>query len=65
MYLSDLYTLPGNVAGLPGISLPCGLADGLPIGLQFVGKPFEESTLLRLAFAYEQASGVRYTPALA
>ena len=65
MYLSDLYTLPGNVAGLPGISLPCGLADGLPVGLQFVGKPFDESTLLRLAFAYEQASGVRYTPALA
>lgn len=65
MYLSDLYTLPGNVAGLPGISLPCGLADGLPIGLQFVGKPFDEATLLRLAFAYEQASGVRYKPALA
>ena len=65
MYLSDLYTLPGNVAGLPGISLPCGLADGLPIGVQFVGKPFDESTLLRLAFAYEQASGVRYKPALA
>ena len=64
MYLSDLYTLPGNVAGLPGISLPCGLADGLPVGLQFVGKPFDEATLLRLAFAYEQASGVRYTPAL-
>ena len=65
MYLSDLYTLPGNVAGLPGISLPCGLADGLPVGLQFVGKPFDESTLLRLAYAYEQASGIRYTPALA
>ena len=65
MYLSDLYTLPGNVAGLPGISLPCGLADGLPVGVQFVGKPFDESTLLRLAFAYEQASGVRYKPALA
>ena len=65
MYLSDLYTLPGNVAGLPGISLPCGLADGLPIGLQFVGKPFDESSLLRLAYAYEQASGVRYKPAQA
>lgn len=65
MYLSDLYTLPCNVAGLPGISLPCGLADGLPIGLQFVGKPFDEATLLRLAYAYEQASGVRYKPALA
>ena len=65
MYLSDLYTLPCNVAGLPGISLPCGLADGLPIGLQFVGKPFDEATLLRLAYAYEQASGVSYKPALA
>ena len=64
MYLSDLYTLPCNVAGLPGISLPCGLAGGLPVGLQFIGKPFDESTLLRLAFAYEQASGKRYTPAL-
>ncbi len=64
MYLSDLYTLPGNVAGLPGISLPCGLVDGLPVGLQFVGRPFDETTLLRLAYAYEQAGGTRYTPAL-
>ncbi len=64
MYLSDLYTLPCNVAGLPGISQPCGLAQGLPVGLQFLGKPFDESTLLRLAYAYEQASGARYKPAL-
>ena len=64
MYLSDLYTLPGNVAGLPGISLPCGLAGGLPVGLQFLGRPFDESTLLRLAYAYEQASGARFKPAL-
>ena len=64
MYLSDLYTLPCNVAGLPGISQPCGLVQGLPVGLQFIGKPFDESTLLRLAHAYEQASGNRYKPAL-
>ena len=64
MYLSDLYTLPCNVAGLPGISLPCGLVQGLPVGLQFIGKLFDESTLLRLAYAYEQASGNRYKPAL-
>ena len=64
MYLSDLYTLPCNVAGLPGISQPCGLVQGLPVGLQFIGKPFDETTLLRLAYAYEQASGLRYRPAL-
>ena len=64
MYLSDLYTLPCNVAGLPGISQPCGLAEGLPVGLQFIGKPFDEATLLRLAYAYEQTSGMRYKPAL-
>lgn len=64
MYLSDLYTLPCNVAGLPGISQPCGLVNGLPVGLQFIGKAFDESTLLRLAYAYEQASGMRYKPAL-
>jgi aspartyl-tRNA(Asn)/glutamyl-tRNA(Gln) amidotransferase subunit A len=64
MYLSDLYTIPCNVAGLPGISQPCGLVQGLPVGLQFIGKPFDESTLLRLAYAYEQASGATYKPAL-
>ena len=58
MYLNDMYTIPANLAGLPGISVPCGLsADGLPIGLQMVGRAFDERTLLRAAYAYEQLRG--------
>jgi len=54
MYLSDVYTVPVNLAGLPGISVPCGFdSGGLPIGLQLIGKPFDEETLLRLARAAE------------
>jgi aspartyl-tRNA(Asn)/glutamyl-tRNA(Gln) amidotransferase subunit A len=53
MYLSDIFTIPVNLAGLPGLTLPCGFARGLPIGMQLVGRPFEESTLLRAAAAYE------------
>lgn len=57
MYLSDIYTIPASLAGLPAISLPCGFsAKGLPIGLQLMGRPFEESTILRAAHAYEQAT---------
>ena len=57
MYLSDVCTLPVNVAGLPGISVPCGFdSRGLPIGLQLIGKAFDEATLLRAAYAYEQAT---------
>jgi len=61
MYLSDVCTLPVNIAGLPGISVPCGFAmaeDGarLPIGLQVIAKPFDESTLFRVANAYEQST---------
>ena len=61
MYLSDVCTIPVNIAGLPGISVPCGFApapDGarLPIGLQVLAKPFDEATLLRTAYAYEQAT---------
>ncbi len=55
MYLSDKYTVPANIAGLPAISLPCGFdGDGLPIGMQFIGKAFDESTLLKVAFTFEQ-----------
>jgi len=55
MYLSDIFTISANLAGIPGISIPCGFGrDGLPIGLQILGKPFEEETLLRIAYAYEQ-----------
>jgi len=56
MYLADIFTIPVNLAGLPGISIPCGFAGGLPVGLQLVGRAFEEATLLRAAAAYEQAS---------
>jgi len=56
MYLSDVCTLPINIAGIPAISIPAGFADNLPIGMQIMGKPFSEGTLLRIAFAYEQAT---------
>ncbi len=57
MYLSDVCTLPINIAGVPAISIPAGFADGLPIGMQIIGKPFSEATILRAAYAYEQATG--------
>jgi len=56
MYLSDVCTLPINIAGLPGISIPAGFADGLPIGMQIIGKPFAEETILKIAYAYQQAT---------
>ena len=60
MYLSDIFTLPVNIAGLPGASVPCGFVtvDGkeLPVGLQVLAKPFDEATMLRVAHAYEQAT---------
>ncbi len=56
MYLSDICTLPINIAGIPAISIPAGFDDNLPIGMQIIGKPFSEEMLLRIAFAYEQAT---------
>lgn len=53
MYANDLLTTPVNLAGLPGISVPCGQFNGRPIGLQFIGKPFDEKTLYRVAYQYE------------
>jgi aspartyl-tRNA(Asn)/glutamyl-tRNA(Gln) amidotransferase subunit A len=56
MYLSDVCTIPVNLAGLPGISIPCGFSDGLPVGFQVIGKPLDESMVLRVANAYERAT---------
>ncbi len=58
MYLSDVLTIPCNIAGLPGISIPCGFSsDGLPIGIQVLGKPFDEGSVIHAAYAYEQHAG--------
>ena len=60
MYLADIFTIAANLAGICGLSLPCGFAevDGkrLPIGLQLLGKPFHEPQLLQIAHAYEQST---------
>ncbi|MBL8012997.1 MAG: Asp-tRNA(Asn)/Glu-tRNA(Gln) amidotransferase subunit GatA, partial [Candidatus Omnitrophica bacterium] len=55
MYLSDIYTIPANLAGLPAISIPCGFdSKGLPIGLQLMAKPFGEETIFKAAYTFEQ-----------
>jgi len=64
MYLSDVCTIPVNLAGIPGISVPCGQADGLPIGLQVMGKALDEETILRVAYTFEQNFGFREKPKL-
>jgi aspartyl-tRNA(Asn)/glutamyl-tRNA(Gln) amidotransferase subunit A len=57
MYLSDIYTISANLAGVPAISVPCGFTKaGLPVGLQILAKPFAEETIFRTAYAYEQAT---------
>ena len=60
MYLADLCTVPINIAGVPAISVPCGLnSEGMPIGFQLIGKPFAESTILNAAYTYEQNTDFR------
>lgn len=56
IYLLDVYTIPVNMAGLPGISVPAGFADGMPVGMQLIGKPLDEETVLRAAYTFEQAN---------
>jgi aspartyl-tRNA(Asn)/glutamyl-tRNA(Gln) amidotransferase subunit A len=57
MYLNDIFTIPVNLSGLPGVSIPGGFTQtGLPIGLQLIGRAFDEATLLRAAHAYQQAT---------
>jgi aspartyl-tRNA(Asn)/glutamyl-tRNA(Gln) amidotransferase subunit A len=56
MYLNDLFTIPTSLAGLPGISVPAGLVDALPVGLQIIGKALDEATILRIAHAFEQST---------
>jgi aspartyl-tRNA(Asn)/glutamyl-tRNA(Gln) amidotransferase subunit A len=56
MYLSDVCTLPVNIAGIPGISIPAGFAKGLPIGMQIIGKSFAEETLFKISYAYQQVT---------
>lgn len=54
LYMNDILTVPVNMAGLPGMSIPCGFHDGMPIGMQLIGKAFDEATLFRAAYAFEQ-----------
>ena len=56
MYLADIFTIPANMAGLPGIAIPCGFSEGLPVSLQVLGRAFGEANVLRAAHAYEQAA---------
>jgi aspartyl-tRNA(Asn)/glutamyl-tRNA(Gln) amidotransferase subunit A len=65
MYLSDIFTISVNLAGLPGLSLPCGYdRPGMPIGLQLIAPPFAEATILQAADAYEKSAAVARRPQL-
>lgn len=57
MYLSDVYTVPASLAGIPGLSVPCGFSEGLPVGLQIIGKYMDEETILNVGEVYEQNTG--------
>lgn len=56
MYMNDILTIPVNLAGLPGMSIPAGFSEGLPVGLQIIGKHFDEHTMYKAAYAFEQAT---------
>ena len=62
MYMSDVYTVSANLAGVPGVSIPCGFENGMPVGLQILGRPLEEAALLRVADAYQRRSDFHLRP---
>jgi aspartyl-tRNA(Asn)/glutamyl-tRNA(Gln) amidotransferase subunit A len=62
MYAADVLTIPSNMAGLPGLSIPCGLSEGLPVGFQLIGRQFSENLLFRAGHALERAIGFDYVP---
>jgi aspartyl-tRNA(Asn)/glutamyl-tRNA(Gln) amidotransferase subunit A len=65
MYLNDVFTVPANLAGLPALSVPAGLSDdGLPLGLQVIGRAFDEETVLRVGAAIERAADFKHRPSL-
>ena len=65
MYLNDIYTVTANLAGVPGVSVPCGISeDGLPIGLQLLGPYWSEAELLRLAHSYQELRPLDRKPGL-
>jgi aspartyl-tRNA(Asn)/glutamyl-tRNA(Gln) amidotransferase subunit A len=57
MYLADVFTIPANMAGIPGVAVPCGFSEGLPVSLQVLGRSYDEQGILRIAHAYEQSAG--------
>jgi aspartyl-tRNA(Asn)/glutamyl-tRNA(Gln) amidotransferase subunit A len=56
MYLSDVCTLPINIAGIPALSIPAGFSERLPVGMQIIGKPFAEETIMKIGHAYQQVT---------
>ena len=56
MYLNDVFTQPANIAGLPSISIPCGISEGLPVGVQLMSSPMNDGVVLNLATAFEQST---------
>jgi len=62
MYLNDVFTVPADLAGLPAVSVPAGLSDGLPLGLQIIGRAFDEETVLRVGAVLESAAAFTHLP---
>jgi len=56
LYMCDILTVPANLTGCPAISIPCGFKNGLPVGMQIIGRPFDEDTILKVAYAFEQST---------